>query len=54
MDAALAGAEVTEFPGRVKHCRRGVDIQGYRNGHGKPRRLTMRTVTVTVTVRRPR
>ena len=44
--------EVTEFLGRAKHQRRGVDMQGYRNGYGKPRRLTMRTGTVTV--RRPR
>ena len=44
--------EVTEFLGRAKHQRRGVDMQGYRNGYGKPMRLTMRTGTVTV--RRPR
>ena len=44
--------EVTEFLGRAKHQRRGVDMQGYRNGYGKPRRLTMRSGTVTV--RRPR
>ena len=44
--------EVTEFLGRAKHQRHGVDMQGYRNGYGKPRRLTMRTGTVTV--RRPR
>ena len=31
--------EVTEFLGRAKHQRRGVDMQGYRNGYGKPRRL---------------
>ena len=35
--------EVTEFLGRAKHQRRGADMQGYRNGYGKPRRLTMRT-----------
>lgn len=44
--------EVTEFLGRAKHQRRGVDKQGYRNGYGKPRRLTMRSGTITV--RRPR
>ena len=44
--------EVTEFLGRAKHQRRGVDMQGYRNGYGKPRRLTLRSGTVTV--RRPR
>ena len=44
--------EVTEFLGRGKHQRRGVDMQGYRNGYGKPRRVTMRTGTLTV--RRPR
>ena len=44
--------EVTEFLGRAKHQRRGMDMQGYRNGYGKPRRLTMRTGAVTV--RRPR
>ena len=32
--------EVTDFLGRRKHQRRGVDMQGYRNGYGKPRRLT--------------
>lgn len=46
--------EVTEFLGRAKWVRRGkVDaIQGYRNGHGKPRRLSMSGGTITV--RRPR
>lgn len=44
--------EGTEFLGRAKHQRREVDMQGYRNGYGKPRRLTMRTGTVTA--RRPR
>ena len=34
---------MTEFLGRAKHQRRGVDMQGYRNGYGKPRRLTMRS-----------
>ena len=45
--------EVTEFLGRAKHQRRGVNMHGYRNGYGKPRRLTMRSGTVTAT-RRPR
>ena len=44
--------EVTEYLGRAKHQRRGVDMQGYRNGYGKPRRLTIRSGTLTV--RRPR
>ena len=48
----LLGEEVTEFLGRAKHQRLGMDMQGYRNGYGKPRRLTMRSGTVTV--RRPR
>ena len=46
--------EVTEFVGRAKSQRRGtVDAApGYRNGYGKPRRLTLRCGTITV--RRPR
>ena len=44
--------EVTEFLGRRKYQRRGAEMAGYRNGYGKPRRLTMRSGTVTV--RRPR
>ena len=44
--------EVSEFLGRTKYQRRGEEMQGYRNGYGKPRRLTMRSGTVTV--RRPR
>lgn len=44
--------EVSEFLGRSKYQRRGEEMQGYRNGYGKPRRLTMRSGTVTV--RRPR
>ena len=35
--------EVTEFPGRAKYQRRGVDMAGYRNGYGKPRWLTITT-----------
>lgn len=46
--------EVTEFLGREKSERQQpVDgVGGYRNGHGKPRKLT--TSAGTVTVRRPR
>ncbi len=46
--------EVTEFVGRTKSQRRAaVDAPaGYRNGYGKPRRLTLRCGTITV--RRPR
>ena len=44
--------EVSEFLGRSKYQRRGEEMQGYRNGYGKPRRLTMRSGTVTL--RRPR
>ena len=46
--------EVTEFLGRRKSERRsGVDAAGgYRNGHGKPRRLTLSCGTITV--QRPR
>jgi len=47
-------AEVTELLGRVRYQRRAaVDAPaGYRNGHGKPRRLT--TPMGTITLRRPR
>lgn len=50
----LLEAEVTELLGRLKSERRKpVDgIPGYRNGYGKPRKLTMSCGTVTV--RRPR
>jgi transposase-like protein len=46
--------EVTEFLGRGKSQRRsGVDAsKGYRNGHGKPRKLTLSCGTIEV--RRPR
>ncbi|MBM4028545.1 MAG: IS256 family transposase [Planctomycetes bacterium] len=46
--------EVTSLLGRVKSARRSpVDGEvGYRNGHGKPRRLSL--TCGTVTVRRPR
>ncbi|MFQ5918112.1 MAG: IS256 family transposase [Candidatus Binatia bacterium] len=46
--------EVTEFLGRRKSKRRGpIDSRlGYRNGYGRPRRLTLSTGTIEV--RRPR
>ena len=45
--------EVTEFLGRKRHERRSdVDEEGYRNGYGKPRKLTMSCGTITL--RRPR
>lgn len=46
--------ELTEFPGRHKSKRSSeVDgFRGYRNGHGKPRRLAF--MSGTITVRRPR
>ncbi|HJY84449.1 MAG TPA: transposase [Candidatus Binatia bacterium] len=51
---ALLEEEVTELLGRTKSARREtVDtIPGYRNGYGKPRRLTL--TNGTITVRRPR
>src|SRR6185312_8077976 len=51
---ALLEEEVTELLGRTKSARReGVDTEpGYRNGYGKPRRLTL--TNGTITVRRPR
>jgi putative transposase len=51
---ALLEEEVTAFLGRPQSTRRAaVDApQGYRNGHGKPRRLAM--TVGTITVRRPR
>jgi len=51
---AVLEEELTSFLGREKSSRRaGVDpAPGYRNGHGKPRRLTLSCGTVTV--RRPR
>jgi putative transposase len=51
---AVLEEEVTELLGRRKSERRtGVDAEvGYRNGHGKPRRLATRIGTVVV--RRPR
>jgi putative transposase len=51
---ALLAEEVTELLGRTKSPRReAVDASlGYRNGYGKPRRLTL--TSGTITVRRPR
>lgn len=51
---ALLEEEVTELLGRTKSARReAVDaLPGYRNGYGKPRRLTL--TSGTITVRRPR
>src|SRR5215207_9333291 len=51
---ALLEEEVTELLGRTKSARReAVDTSpGYRNGYGKPRRLTR--TSGTITVRRPR
>jgi transposase-like protein len=53
----LLEEEVTTFFGRDRHARIGVvegekQRQGYRNGYGKPRKLTTRAGTVEV--RRPR
>jgi transposase-like protein len=45
--------EANEFLGRKKSARRSPrDVSGYRNGYGKPRRLTLSCGTVTV--QRPR
>ena len=51
---ALLEEEVTELLGRTKSVRKeAVDATpGYRNGYGKPRRLTL--TSGTITVRRPR
>src|SRR5499425_1350944 len=51
---ALLEEEVTELLGRTKSARQeAVDAaSGYRNGYGKPRRLTL--TSGTITVRRPR
>ncbi|MFZ5993288.1 MAG: IS256 family transposase [Deinococcota bacterium] len=49
----LLEEEVTEFLGRARYERRAaVDACGYRNGYGKPRKLT--TSMGTIEVRRPR
>jgi transposase-like protein len=51
---SILDEEVTELLGREKSERiEGVDaVMGYRNGRGKPRKLTMSSGTITV--RRPR
>src|SRR5918995_744843 len=51
---SLLEEEVTELLGRTKSARReAVDaVPGYRNGYGKPRRLTL--TSGTIIVRRPR
>src|ERR1700752_1917860 len=51
---ALLEEEVTELLGRAKSARReAIDTTpGYRNGYGKPRRLTL--TSGIITVRRPR
>ena len=50
----LLEEEVTEFLGRAKSARRSEsdNERGYRNGYGKPRRLTLSSGTVQL--RRPR
>ena len=50
----LLEEEVEELLGRARYARReGIDAPaGYRNGFGKPRRLTLSAGTITV--RRPR
>lgn len=48
----LLEEELTAFLGRAKSARRTGGQQGYRNGYGKPRRVTL--LSGTVTVRRPR
>ena len=50
----LLEEEVEEFLGRARYARReGIDAPvGYRNGLGKPRRLTLSAGTITV--QRPR
>ena len=50
----LLEEEITEFFGRVKSARRSAldGAPGYRNGYGKPRRLTLSSGTIQV--RRPR
>jgi putative transposase len=47
---ALLEEEVTELLGRTKLTRReAIDTTpGYRNGYGKPRRLTLTSGTITV------
>ena len=50
---SILDEEVTEFLGRLKSQRRNaVDGGGYRNGYGKPRKLTLSSGTIDL--RRPR
>src|SRR5215813_5229517 len=45
----LLEQEVTEFLGRAKSQRRSEDdVVGYRNGYGKPRRIALSSVTLSV------
>ncbi len=50
----LLEEEITEFLGRVRSARRSSldGVPGYRNGHSKPRRLTLSSGTIRV--KRPR
>ena len=50
----LLGEEITELLGKAKSARRSTldGAPGYRNGYGKPRRLTLNSGTIQV--RRPR
>jgi putative transposase len=48
----LLDEELTAFLGRAKSVRRADGAGGYRNGHGRPRRVAL--MGGTVTVRRPR
>lgn len=50
----LLEQEVTELLGRARYQRQAVvdGVQGYRNGYGKPRKLTLGIGTITI--RRPR
>jgi putative transposase len=48
---AVLEEEVTELLGRRKSERRRLDAEGYRNGHGKPRKVAL--TCGTISVRRP-
>ena len=52
----LLEEDITEFFGRAKSARRSTldSVPGYRNGYGKPRRLTLTLSSGTIQVRRPR
>jgi transposase-like protein len=49
---AVLEEEVTELLGRRRSERRELDQRGYRNGHGKPRKVSL--TCGTIVVRRPR